>query len=73
MCTFRNRMPVLIPIKKKPLATMFGKANGNLIKNLLFPNNPDKFSAGLAKKPPNDGPKIEPRFHTRGMIENALG
>jgi hypothetical protein len=66
-------MPVLIPIKKKALATIFGRANGNLIRNLLFPNNPGRFSAGLAKKPPNDGPKIEPRFHTSGMMEKALG
>ena len=64
---------MLIPMKKKTLATIFGSAKGNLIKNLLFPNNPDRFSAGLAKNPPNDGPKIDPRFHTRGMIENALG
>ena len=28
---------------------------------------------GLAKKPPREGPKIEPRLQTRGMTENALG
>lgn len=65
-------MPVVIPVKKKKLATIFGSKKGNLIKRVLFPNNAGRFSAGLAKKPPNDGPKIEPRLHTRGMIEKAL-
>lgn len=63
----------MIPVRKRTLATMLGRANGNLIRNLLFPNKPGKFSAGLAKKPPKDGPKMEPRLHTRGIIENALG
>jgi hypothetical protein len=52
---------------------MFGSAKGNLMRNLLLPNNPDKFSAGFAKKPPKEGPKMDPRFHTKGMTENALG
>lgn len=71
--TLRNKNPVEIPIKNKILATMFGRRKGNLISNLLFPNKPGMFSAGFAKKPPNEGPKIEPRDQTRGMIENARG
>ena len=43
------------------------------MKNLLFPNRPGRFSAGLAKKPPKVGPAMEPKLQTRGMIENALG
>ena len=66
-------MPVVIPIRKSKLATIFGRANGNFFRNLLFPKSPGKFSAGLAKKPPKDGPKIDPRLQTRGIIENALG
>jgi hypothetical protein len=71
--TLRNRMPVLIPIKNNMLATILGRANGNLIRNLLCLNKAGKFSAGLAKNPPKEGPKMEPRLHTSGMIENALG
>lgn len=52
---------------------IFGSAKGKLRKNLLFPKSPGKFCAGLAKNPPKDGPNIEPRLHTNGMIENALG
>jgi hypothetical protein len=70
---FRYKNPVVIPIKNKALATMLGRANGNLAKNSLFPNSPGKFSTGLAKKPPNDGPKIDPRLQTSGIIEKALG
>lgn len=62
-----------MPTMNRTLATMFGRANGNLIKNLFFPNRPGILSAGLAKKPPKDGPKIEPKLQTRGIIENALG
>ena len=64
---------MLIPIRKKELATMFGRAKGYLIKNLLCPKSPGRLSAGLAKKPPNDGPKMDPRLHTSGIIEKALG
>jgi hypothetical protein len=71
--TLRNKMPVLIPIKNSMLATILGSAKGNSARNLLCPNKPGKFSTGLAKKPPNEGPKIEPRLHTSGIIENALG
>ena len=73
MLTLRNKMPVVIPIMKSALATIFGRRNGNLVKNLLFPKSAGIFSAGLAKKPPNDGPKMEPKLQTRGIIENALG
>ena len=66
-------MPVLIPIKNSMLATILGSAKGNSARNLLFPNKPGKFSTGLAKNPPNEGPKMEPRLHTSGIIENALG
>jgi hypothetical protein len=62
-----------MPTINNALATKFGSANGNLSMNLLFPNNPGMCSAGLAKKPPKDGPKIDPRLHTSGIIENALG
>jgi hypothetical protein len=71
--TLRKRKPVAIPIVKSPLATRFGNAKGNLRRNLLFPNSSGKFCAGLARNPPNEGPKIDPRLQTRGMIENALG
>jgi hypothetical protein len=71
--TLRNSIPVVMPTAKSTLATMFGSAKGNLTKNQLFPNNAGKFSAGLAKNPPNEGPKIEPRLQTRGMIEKARG
>jgi hypothetical protein len=71
--TFRKRNPVLIPTRNRTLQTILGSANGNLIKNLLFLNKLGKFSAGFAKKPPKEGPKIEPRLHTSGIIENALG
>jgi hypothetical protein len=64
---------MVMPIKKRTLATMFGKRNGYLRKSQLCPNSLGKFSAGLAKKPPNDGPKIDPRLQTNGMIEKALG
>jgi len=69
----RYKNPVVIPIRNRKLATMLGSANGNLIKNLLWPNKPGRFSAGLAKNPPKDGPNIEPRLQTSGIIENALG
>lgn len=70
--TLRKNIPVEIPVRKKKLATIFGRRKGNLINRVLFPNNAGIFSAGFAKKPPNDGPKIEPKLHTKGMIENAL-
>lgn len=70
--TLRKNIPVEIPVRKKKLATIFGSRNGNLIKRVLLPNSAGMFSAGFAKKPPNDGPKIEPKLHTRGMMENAL-
>lgn len=73
MLAFKNKNPVLIPTMNRALATMFGSAKGYLIMNLLFPNNPGMCSAGLAKKPPKDGPNIEPRLQTSGIIENALG
>ena len=63
----------MIPIRKSMLATIFGKAKGNAIKNLLWPNKAGKFSAGFAKNPPNDGPKIDPKDHTSGIMENARG
>ena len=71
--TCKKRMPVKIPTRNRQLATRFGRRNGNLISNLLCPNSPGMFSAGFAKKPPKDGPKIEPILHTSGMIEKALG
>lgn len=73
LLTLRYKIPVLIPRIKKALATKFGRANGNLIKNLFLPKSLGILSAGFAKKPPKDGPKIEPRLHTSGIIENALG
>jgi len=66
-------MPVMIPMRNKELATRFGSKKGNLMSNLLSPNIPDKFSAGFAKKPPNEGPKIDPRLQTSGIMENARG
>jgi hypothetical protein len=63
----------MIPMRNNTLATIFGSANGNAIRKWLCPNKDGIFSAGLAKKPPNEGPKIEPRVHTSGMIEKALG
>lgn len=71
--TLRKRTPVLIPIMKNAQAIIFGRAKGYLIRNLLCPNHPDRFSAGLAKNPPKEGPKMDPRFHTRGMTEKARG
>lgn len=71
--TLKNRNPVEIPIMKRKLAIIFGNAKGKLRKNLLFPNSAGKFCAGRAKNPPNDGPKIDPRLHTKGIIEKALG
>ena len=62
-----------MPIVKKALASRLGSANGNAFKNLLLPNNAGRFSAGFAKIPPNEGPKMEPSVHTRGMTENAGG
>jgi len=69
----RNRIPVVMPMRKRQLATIFGSRNGYLINSLLFPNKLFMFSAGLTKNPPNDGPKIDPRLQTRGIIEKALG
>jgi len=60
-------------MRKSELATRFGRRKGNLIRSLLDPKSPGIFSAGLAKNPPNEGPKIDPRLQTSGMIENALG
>lgn len=71
--TWRNKIPVVIPIRKNVLAMMFGRRKGNLIRSLLSPKIPDRFSAGLAKNPPRDGPKVDPRLHTMGITENALG
>lgn len=71
--TLRKRIPVLMPIMKKAQATMFGRAKGYLIRNLLCLNSPGRPSAGLAKNPPKEGPKMDPKFHTRGMTEKARG
>lgn len=54
-------------------AMRLGKRKGNFSKNLLPPNNKGRFSVGFANIPPNEGPKIEPMVHTKGMIEKALG
>lgn len=63
----------MIPMRKRTLETRFGRRKGYLIMSLLWPKRPGRFSAGLAKKPPNEGPNIEPRLQTRGIIEKARG
>jgi hypothetical protein len=71
--TWRKRIPVVMPRRNKTLDIMFGRTKGKAIRNLLPPKTADRFSAGLAKNPPNEGPKMEPRLQTKGMMEKALG
>jgi len=63
----------MIPVTKSTLATILGSANGYFARNLLPPKMLGQFSVGLAKKPPNEGPKIDPMLQTNGIIENARG
>lgn len=58
---------------KKKLAMMFGNAKGKFRRNLFCPKRAGKFCAGCAKNPPNDGPNIDPKLQTNGIIENARG
>lgn len=57
---------------KKTHATKLGNANGYFLKKTLSPKRPGYCSAGRAKKPPKEGPKMLPSDHTRGMMEKAL-
>jgi hypothetical protein len=71
--TLRYSIPVMIPTMKSELATMFGRAKGYLARNLLPPKSAGQFSVGFAKKPPKDGPNIDPIDQTKGIMEKARG
>lgn len=71
--TRRNRNATEMPMTKNPAATKFGRAKGYILRNTDPPNKSGCFSAGLAKAPPKDGPKILPIVQTSGMILNARG
>jgi len=68
-----KRKPTRIPMAKKTAAMRLGSRNGNAVKSLLFSKRPGRLTAGLAKKPPNAGPRTEPMDQTRGMMEKARG
>lgn len=63
----------MIPKAKMAAAIKFGSKNGNLVKSLFPSNRPGRLTVGLAKKPPNAGPRTDPIDHTNGMTENARG
>jgi len=71
--TLRNSNPVVKEMKKMQQAKRLGNAKGNFLKYSIFPNTLGYWSAGLAKKPPNAGPKTDPMLQTRGMREKAFG
>lgn len=71
--SFRNRHPIRRPMVKNIPLTRFGKAKGNLRRNLFFPKRSGSFVAGEARAPPKTGPTIEPICQTRGRRLNALG
>ena len=59
--------------RKTTEATRLGRRKGYFSQNATPPKTLGNWSAGLAKKPPKAGPKMEPSDQTRGMSEKAMG
>lgn len=59
--------------RKTTAATRLGRKKGYFSQNATPPNSQGNCCAGLAKKPPKAGPKMDPRDQTRGIREKATG
>src|SRR6266849_412890 len=69
----RNKSPLVMPHIRTKTQTKFGSRNGYVSKRDPFGKSHGYASQGEASAPPMAGPMMEPKHHTNGMIEYALG